>query len=85
MTQDEALELIKTEQARYPELWGRDNGVWNSPAYTKMTVLTEEIGEVAHAILERDQENLKEELVQCAAVILEWLMSDFRSNDVVES
>ena len=36
-------------------------------------ILGEEVGEVARAILERDKENLREELVQVAACCVAWL------------
>jgi hypothetical protein len=42
---------------------------------TKVMVLTEECGEVSRAVLELDQQNLKEELIQVAAVAVAWLES----------
>ena len=40
-----------------------------------LTVLTEEVGEVAKEILEHhdDTTNLRKELIQCAAVIVQWI------------
>jgi NTP pyrophosphatase (non-canonical NTP hydrolase) len=43
------------------------------PASIKLAVLAEEFGEVARAVCERDYVNLREELVQVAAVSLAWL------------
>lgn len=39
----------------------------------RLPILAEEFGEVARAINEGDPENLKEELIQTAAVCLSWL------------
>lgn len=39
------------------------------------TILTEELGEVARSINEQDDENLKLELIQVAAVCVAWLES----------
>jgi NTP pyrophosphatase (non-canonical NTP hydrolase) len=41
----------------------------------KMTILLEEVGEVAHAINEKDNDSLVEELIQVAAVTVAWLES----------
>lgn len=43
--------------------------------HAKVSVLTEETGEVGHAVLEGDDENLAEELIQVMAVCLAWLES----------
>lgn len=40
---------------------------------TMLAVLTEEVGEVAKAILEADDDELRTELVQTAAVCVKWL------------
>jgi NTP pyrophosphatase (non-canonical NTP hydrolase) len=45
------------------------------PASMKLAVLAEEFGEVARAVCERDYANLREELVQTAAVCTAWLES----------
>ena len=39
----------------------------------RLTVLTEEVGEVGRAILDRDHPNLRAELIQVAAVAVAWL------------
>lgn len=53
------------ERCEQDTKWGKDRvlsaNLWN-------TVLSEEVGEVARAILEHDNENLKTELIQVAAV-----------------
>lgn len=43
------------------------------PTSIKLAVLAEEFGEVARAVCERDYVNLREELVQVAAVCVSWL------------
>jgi NTP pyrophosphatase (non-canonical NTP hydrolase) len=45
-------------------------------------VLAEEVGEIAHALNEHDDENLMEEIVQVAAVALAWLLSDFEYREI---
>ncbi len=42
-------------------------------AFEMLGILTEELGEVARAIIERDDANLTVELVQVAAVVVAWL------------
>ena len=42
---------------------------------TKVGVLTEELGEVARAVLDKDTDQLEVELVQLAAVAVAWLES----------
>lgn len=61
----DALELIKAERDRQDAKWGVDRRL---PITLWFTILSEEVGEVARAILERDYANLVEELTQVAAV-----------------
>ena len=55
------------ERDRQDEKWGADRD--NSPGLW-ITILGEEFGEVCRAVLERDRKNLREELIQVAAVAL---------------
>lgn len=72
---------IVTERLRQEERWGGSHG-WGEgscssltlPDIVKAAVLGEEAGEVQRAVLDRDP-NLKEELVQVAAVAVAWLES----------
>jgi len=41
----------------------------------KLAVLAEEFGEIARAVCERDWENMKEEIIQTAAVLVAWAES----------
>lgn len=43
------------------------------PEELRIAILTEEVGEVARALLEVDPENLRDELIQVAAVAVRWL------------
>ena len=58
------------EMGYQDNLWGSQRALpnlrWNA-------ILVEEVGEVAKAILEEDHNNLERELVQVAAVCVQWL------------
>lgn len=68
---------IEDERCRQDEKWGwtdSDKSIlpgWD--VHAKVSVLLEEVGEVAKAVLEHDWDNLEEELVQVAAVAIAWL------------
>jgi hypothetical protein len=71
---------ISEERDRQRVLWGREH-LWGKgdcsshdvPDTVKAIVLGEECGEVARAVLERDDDALIRELVQVAAVCVAWL------------
>lgn len=70
---ESVLAAVSAEQNRQIELWGdqrdHDDTLW-------LTILTEEVGEVAKAILEGDDpSHICEELVQVAAVAATWAQS----------
>lgn len=75
MTRDVIFAAITAERARQQAKWGGKHD-WGSgdcsgdgvPLTVKLTVLAEEFGEVARAVLERDQGSLRIELIQVAAV-----------------
>ncbi len=50
-------------------------GLWKENPHLGLTVLMEEVGEVARAALERDEESLRYELVDVAQVVVAWLES----------
>ena len=59
-----------------PHQWGRgDCSSTDVEPIVKSSVLAEECGEVARAVLDRDDEALYRELVQVAAVAVAWLES----------
>lgn len=60
---------VIVERTRQREKWGKQEHsapIWHA-------ILSEEIGEVAKALLETDFDALETELVQCAAVIEAWI------------
>ena len=66
----EVLEEVMEERKRQDELWGEQNHedrIW-------LAILVEEVGEVANDINERSKE-LREELIQVAAVAVSWVES----------
>lgn len=73
-------ELIDAERDTQRRKWGGPHewgsGDCSSPdvaPVTKAAVLAEECGEVSRAVLDRDTDNLRRELVQVAAVAVAWL------------
>ena len=65
MTIQEAQEKIDN--------WIKQYGVRYYNELTNMAILTEEVGEVAKALLEGSRAEVKAELIQVAAVIVTWL------------
>lgn len=71
---------ILTERERQREKWSEHHS-WGRgdcsssdvPEIVKAAVLSEECGEVSRAVLERDREELRRELIQVAAVAVAWL------------
>lgn len=60
----------RRQDKKFPDQtrWLADDGI-------KLAVLTEEFGEIGRALCEKDAEGLKEELIQTAAVCVQWLES----------
>lgn len=76
----EVFAAIEAERVRQsirwspPHAWGQgDCSSSNVKSIVKVAVLTEEVGEVARAVLEHDEEQLRAELIQVAAVAVAWL------------
>jgi len=65
-------QLIYKERDRQDDIWGRQAGFWDDHDMVKLTVVVEEVGEVAKAILKQDNDNLYEELIQTMAVLMAW-------------
>lgn len=62
---------IHQERLRQHEKWGKQknsNAKW-------LAILVEEVGEVAKALLERNIPHMRVELIQAAAVCVQWLAS----------
>lgn len=82
MTPAEISEAIAAERARQRSIWGRDHAHGHGDCsssdvseWVKIAVVSEEVGEVARALLEGDRAALRRELVQVAAVCVAWLES----------
>lgn len=71
----DALLSVTHERKRQDDKWG-DPPEWPDPDGIKLAVLTEEVGEVAKAMLENvPVSELRAELVQVAAVAVKWIES----------
>ncbi len=71
---ERALIDVENEMQRQDDKWGPQD----HPDIVWLAVLTEEVGEVAKEILERRSGggfDLRKELVQVAAVSVQWLMA----------
>jgi len=80
MKRGDIYQEIDLERDRQHEKWSglHDWGYGDASSLgvapiTKVAVLTEEVGEVARAVLELDDAQLKTELIQVAAVAVAWL------------
>jgi hypothetical protein len=71
------LDLVAYERDRQDAKWGEQN---HHHAYW-MTILGEEFGEACKAALEKDIENLKDELIQVAAVAVAAVENIFRDQE----
>lgn len=67
---ERVLQAIREERRRQDERWGSPN---TNPLPVWQLVLSEEVGEVARAVLQGDRYGLREELVQVAAAVVAWL------------
>ena len=82
MTRTEVYALVDAERDQQLLKWGRPHrwgtGDASSPDVkwiVKAAVLSEECGEVSRAVLDAEPDNLRDELVQVAAVAVAWLES----------
>lgn len=64
---------IVDERKHQNALWGGVPGVDRRDDATYPAVLTEEVGEACEAWLEREPQELRQELVQVAAVAVAWI------------
>jgi NTP pyrophosphatase (non-canonical NTP hydrolase) len=67
---ESVLNLIREERERQDAKWGADRQLDD---YFWLTIITEELGETAEAILKGWPEEAQKELVQVAAVAVSWL------------
>ena len=69
MMREQVADAVRQEMDRQAEKWGEDR---DKPAHVLGLVLTEEVGEVARAVLEGKDGDLYKELIQVAAVASAW-------------
>ena len=62
------LKLVKEERKRQEEIYGNRQH-WDAEWFI---LLSEEVGEVAKAIILDDIPQMRKELIQCAALIESW-------------
>jgi hypothetical protein len=80
MNRQDIYTLIDLERLAQHRKWDGEHG-WGAgdcssdmtPPIVKAVVLGEECGEVQRAVLEKDSDNLRTELIQVAAVAVAWL------------
>jgi hypothetical protein len=80
MTRGAVYAAIDAERTRQAAKWNGEHA-WGSgdcssravDEAVKSTVLTEECGEVARAVLDARHEDMRRELIQVAAVAVAWL------------
>ena len=83
MTLDEIIKTVQEERESQNHRWGTvEERVGHSTDMVCLTLLTEEVGEVARAINDGEPvHRMKQELVQVAAVAVMWLEAlEFRRN-----
>jgi NTP pyrophosphatase (non-canonical NTP hydrolase) len=80
-----AIDDIRNERARQNKL--KAEGRFEHTAadvecsdLTRLAMLTEELGEVARALQNKDKDNLREELVQVGAICIAWIESLLGAN-----
>lgn len=79
----QAFALIRDERTKQNEKWGEQN----HDSYRWLAILSEEVGEVAQAILHdefggRAAGTAKEELIQTAAVAVQWIECILRQENI---
>lgn len=67
------FKAVQDERDRQDRKWGGVPGVDRRDDHTYPAVLTEEVGEACKAWLEREPMDLREELIQVAAVAIAWV------------
>lgn len=73
MKRDEIFIAVNKERDRQDAKWGTSQKAL--PRHQWMTILTEEVGEVAMAVNDGRSDQIREELIQVVAVAVKWLES----------
>jgi NTP pyrophosphatase (non-canonical NTP hydrolase) len=76
---EKVIDFIIAERTLQDERFGDINK--SNTAKDWLPILGEEFGEVNTAILNNDKDNLKEELIQVAAVAIQWLEQIFEQEN----
>jgi NTP pyrophosphatase (non-canonical NTP hydrolase) len=79
MNRSEIFNLINKERDKQDKKWGAlprclSDVIW-------LTILIEEVGECAQAVLKQDWGNLKVEIIQVATVAIAWLEDSENHNN----
>lgn len=77
MDRSKIFDLVVEERNFQNNKWQRGDYEWVASVYEKMTVLAEEVGEVATGINDKDFENVRDELIQVMATACAWLESEY--------
>lgn len=67
---EHVFDLLNDERLRQTNKWGDQS---SHSAERWLAILMEEVGEAAKEVVEGNSENLRMELIQSAAVIVQWL------------
>jgi NTP pyrophosphatase (non-canonical NTP hydrolase) len=73
MNRVEVFNRVNLHREVMDRKWGDKSIVAISQPHFVTTLLTEEVGEVARAVLEEDKENLKAELLDVIQIACAWL------------
>ena len=76
MNKEQYDERVAAERERQEEKHQSFHELYDKVPHDWFVILVEEIGEVSKAINEGNEENMIEELIQCAAVIKAWLTDE---------
>ena len=69
LSRSNVLEQVLAERERQDSKWGEQT--YNSDSHWTV-ILTEEIGEVAREVYEKNEQDMYTEIIQCAAVCFAW-------------
>jgi len=73
LNQNKLRQVIFDEITKERYLQNKKHPIWPTGNGDRLAILTEEVGEVAKGIQEKDLDNLRYELIQVAAVAVRWI------------
>lgn len=77
MDRSKIFDLVVEERHFQNNKWQRGDYEWVAPLYEKLGILTEELGEVATGVNDKDLDNVLHELVQVMATACAWIESEY--------